>query len=471
METMSPLCFVLMPFSEKPDPTGGKNIDFDRIYNEAIRPAIKDASMEPIRADEEKTGGIIHQPMFERLLLCDFAVADLTTANANVFYELGVRHTARPATTVTIFAKHQPIPFDVSFLRSLPYDLGPDNAFPDTLARELRSALTKKLVELRLMAKDGKVVDSPLFQLIGEWQPGQIARLKTDTFRGQVRYNEDIKQRLAHVRELAKKKETRSDARKRLAEVRRNVGKLDAVDSGTAIDLMLTYRALSDWQGMIAVHADMPRALADQVMVQEQLGFALNRSASENPAARAKALVVLQNVEERQGPSSETCGLIGRIHKDLWSASREAGNEFEAIGHLSNAIDAYRRGFLADQRDAYPGINVVTLLDIRGDAESLREKETLIPVVRFAVLRRLDGATADYWDHATMLELDVLENRPDHAAGHLGRALAAVRESWEPETTENNLRLIASARAERGEATKWLCEIIKALENKRSEMA
>ena len=125
---MKPLCFVLMPFGDKPDPTGGKNIDFNRIYEQGIRPAIDDAGMEPIRADEEKTGGIIHQPMFERLLLCDFAIADLTTANANVFYELGVRHTARPATTVTIFATRQPIPFDVNFLRSLPYDLGSDNA-------------------------------------------------------------------------------------------------------------------------------------------------------------------------------------------------------------------------------------------------------------------------------------------------------------------------------------------------------
>ena len=468
---MNPLCFVLMPFSDKPDPTGGKNIDFDRIYNEAIRPAIEDAAMEPIRADEEKTGGIIHQPMFERLLLCDFAVADLTTANANVFYELGVRHTARPATTVTIFAKHQPIPFDVGFLRSVPYDLGPDNAFPDSLATELRSALAEKLVELREMAKEGQTVDSPLFQLIGEWQPGPIARLKTDTFREQVHYNEDIKQQLADVRELARNKETRPDASERLAEIRRKVGQLDAVESGTAIDLMLTYRALSDWQGMIAVHADMPRALADQVMVQEQLGFALNRSASGDPAARTRALEVLQDVEERQGPSSETCGLIGRIHKDLWTASREAGSKFEALGHLGNAIDAYRRGFLADQRDAYPGVNLVTLLDIRGDDESLREKETLIPVVRFAVLRRLEGATADYWDHATMLELDVLENQPGQAASHLGQALAAVRESWEPETTQNNLQLIADARADRDEATEWLGEIIKALEKKRSDMA
>eukprot|EP01031_Cornospumella_fuschlensis_P049371 gene49371-60437_t len=32
------------------------------------------------------TGGLIHKPMYERLILCEFAVADLTTANANVFY-------------------------------------------------------------------------------------------------------------------------------------------------------------------------------------------------------------------------------------------------------------------------------------------------------------------------------------------------------------------------------------------------
>ena len=42
------------------------------------------------------TGGIIHKPMFERLILCDYAVADLTTANANVFYELGIRHAVAP---------------------------------------------------------------------------------------------------------------------------------------------------------------------------------------------------------------------------------------------------------------------------------------------------------------------------------------------------------------------------------------
>lgn len=185
---------------------------------------------------------------------------------------------------------------------------------------------------------------------------------------------------------------------------------------------------------------------------------------------RGKALVVLKKVEGRQGPSSETCGLIGRIHKDYWSEAVEGGNDFESVGHLNNAIDAYMRGFMADQRDAYPGVNAVTLLDIKGDSDSLKTKDTLIPVVRFAVVRRLEGATADYWDHATMLELAVLENRLEEAANHLGQALAAVRESWEPQTTENNLKLIADARSKRGEETTWLIQVIEALQKKQADM-
>ena len=75
------------------------------MYQELIKPAIEDAELEPLRADEEMTGGIIHKPMFERLLLCEYAVADLTTANANVFYELGIRHAVRDWSTVMIFAE------------------------------------------------------------------------------------------------------------------------------------------------------------------------------------------------------------------------------------------------------------------------------------------------------------------------------------------------------------------------------
>src|SRR5215469_17539724 len=127
-----PLCFVLMPFGQKPSSIGSI-IDFDSVYDGLIFPAIRDAGLEPLRADEEMTGGIIHKPMFERLILCEYAVADLTTANANVFYELGVRHAVRPWSTVLLFAKDSgQLPFDVAPLRAMPYQLTTEGKTKDT---------------------------------------------------------------------------------------------------------------------------------------------------------------------------------------------------------------------------------------------------------------------------------------------------------------------------------------------------
>jgi len=469
---MKPLCFILMPYRTKPDPTGGRDIDFDKIYRTAIKPGIEDAGLEPIRGDHEKTGGIIHKPMFERLLLCDFAVADLTIASANVLYELGVRHTARPSTTVTLYAEHQPIPFDIGFLRSIPYQLGANNAFDEDVADQLRADLCERLIDLREYAAKEDLVDSPIFQLVGEWKPPEIARLKTDTFREVLNYNQGIKEELTKARTLGQKKETRNEAKELLGKVRSEIAELDQVESGTVIDILLSFRALEDWQAMIDLHAEMPKVLQEQILVQEQLAFALNRLAGETGDAdlRRQALEILLAVESRQGASAETCGLIGRIHKDDWLATIEAGAEFEAPAHLNKAIDAYTKGFMADQRDAYPGINAVTLLDLKGDEESLKQRDKLLPVVQFAVERRTDNTNVDYWDHATLLELAVISGDDAKAGEHIGNALAAIRESWEPETTVNNLQMIADARASRGEESGMLQKIIDALTSKREGM-
>jgi len=59
--------------------------------------------------------------MFERLVLCDLALADLTGANANVFYELGVRHVTRPGATILVFAEATPPPFDLGPRQAIAY--------------------------------------------------------------------------------------------------------------------------------------------------------------------------------------------------------------------------------------------------------------------------------------------------------------------------------------------------------------
>ena len=468
MDNLKPLCFVLMPFGTKPDPTGRPDIDFNAVYETGIRPAIEAAGMDPIRADEEKTGGIIHKPMFERLLLCEYAIADLTTANPNVFYELGVRHTGRPSTTLPIFATHQPIPFDVNYLRALPYELGANNEFGAGEASALVAALTDRLKQLREVAREEDAVDSPVFQLLGAWETGDISRLKTDVFRDQVRINDELKQKMTRARSMAAEQGVEA-----LKEIESGLGGLDVAEAGVLVDLMLSYRALSAWTGMIDLYESMPEALRHQVLVREQLAFGLNRRAGDKNRAeedrtqdRSRALEILEAVEDERGPSSETCGLIGRIYKDLWSEAFEADDLRTARGYLKRAIEAYLRGFRADSRDAYPGINAVTLLDVRGDEASLAERDRLVGVVRFAVEQRLAGKEPDYWDHATMLELAVLASDVDAADDHLDSALAMVREKWESGTTARNLRLILDARKTRGEDTGWLDGIIGALDSK-----
>ncbi len=442
---LRPLCFVLMPFGSKPDPAGGL-IDFNAVYAAVIKPAIEQAGMDPVRADEEELGGIIHKPMFERLILCEYAVADLTTANANVFYELGVRHGIRPQTTVSVFAAGSRLPFDVSFLRGVPYSLKDGApAAVDTDTRSIAAALT---------AAKQDAPDSPVFQLVTDLPAADVSHLKTDVFREQVVYAEQAKQRLAAARREGK---AAIDA------VRADLGPIGDLEAGVAIDLLLSYRAIGAVEAMIELVDALPDPLRRSVLVREQLGFALNRAGRGEEAEQ-----VLRTLIDENGPSSETYGILGRVYKDRWDREREAGNVFEARGHLKKAIEAYRLGFEADWRDAYPGVNAVTLMELAQPPDPAREE--LLPVVFYSARRRIASGTPNYWDHATLLELEVLRKNQEAAYRHTEDAIASAEEHWQPTTTLGNLRLIRDARDERGEEAGWLTPVMEALENKAAEL-
>jgi hypothetical protein len=53
------LCFVDMPFGQKPDLKSGVVVDFDQIYNEAIKPAIEGCGLEAATAAASE--GMVHQ--------------------------------------------------------------------------------------------------------------------------------------------------------------------------------------------------------------------------------------------------------------------------------------------------------------------------------------------------------------------------------------------------------------------------
>lgn len=432
---MKPLCFILMPFGKKKDENGNE-IDFDNIYNIFLKPAILDANLEPVRADEEQIGGIIHKPMYERLILCEYAVADLSILNANVFYELGIRHAIRPHSTISLFEDKSSLPFDISFLRSLPYDRNLSKL--EDLKRKLTNALLK--------AKKDKITDSPLFQLVDGVKPSNIDHIKADVFRKQVEYNQLLKKELESIR-----------ASKSLDNLISFEKKLDFenIEFGVIVDLFLSYRAIEAFENMTLLVEKMPKPLHQSIMIQEQLGFALNRIDKKDEAIR-----VLVALIKEHGNSSETCGILGRVYKDKYNQASKENNDIMAKGLLKKAINTYLDGFEADFRDAYPGINAVTLMDIADD----ERKNEILPIVEYAVKQKMKKST-DYWDYATLLELAVLGNNEEKANDTLFDVIDNIRESFEPKTTANNLNIIAANRKKKGQEITWIEDIINKILN------
>lgn len=461
-----PLCFVLMPFGSKPDPSGGPNIDFDKIYTQAIAPGIEDAGLFPLRADEEKLGGIIHKQMFERLLYCAFAVADLTTSNPNVLYELGIRHAARPRTTLTIYAASNPLPFDVNLLRTERYQLDSDNKISADNARKLRKAVARHLTELKSLSATEDFVDSPLFQLVSGLHPELLLPANVEFRDDVVKRNELLKEQLRQIRKDSAEKELWPSLMEQLASIKEQALASESTDVGVLTEIMRTYRTVNAWPEMIAVYDVMPEGLQRQVQVRQLLAFAYNRRAETNHDVkdRNKALTVLEELQDEQGCNPETSGLIGRIYKTRWQEAVDADDAVKAEQFLLKAIDAYHHGFDADWREVYPGVNAVTLLDVKGDEDALALKDRLLPVVRFAAEQNLRGHRPTYWDHATLLELAVLAGDKDEAEDRMDDALSSFEEKWCLETTANNLGIIASNRRRRGLDVGWISALIAKLE-------
>ena len=444
---LAPLCFVLMPFGKKMD-AAGRVTNFDSVYEKIIAPAVTRAGLEPIRADEEKIGGTIHKPMFERLMLCHYAVADITGANPNVFYELGIRHAMRPRSTVIVFAEGTVLPFDIALVRGISYKT--DGAGEPVGLDTTLEAIADQLTAARGNPHD----DSPIFQLVEGVPRWEIDHSKTDIFRKSVDYSKKYKDRLrTAVRDGAEAVQAVA-AEPALAN-------LLEVESGVVVDLFLSLRDVKAHKAMIELYHRMPLPLQRAKMMREQVGFALNRE-----GRFADAEKVLTEVIAEFGPSSETNGLLGRMYKDRWDLAKKEGLP-EARALLKSAIDTYLAGFEADWRDAYPGINAVTLMEMMPKPDP-RQAE-ILPVVRYAASRKA-AKNADYWDHATLLELAVLARDVDDANEKLGDALMVARASWEIETTARNLGLIREMRESRGEDGAWIKTLEETLKERGARL-
>lgn len=281
--TLNDLCFVDMPFGRKIDLTSGVEINFDQIYKNAIKPAIEAVGLEALRGDEEAAGGIIHGAMFARLLLAEYVVADLTTANPNVYYELGIRHAARPFTTVPIFATIHALPFDIALIRAVPYQIK-DGKLTKAQAGKLQRAIEARL---RAAIQGPPTKDSPLFELVPDYPIIDLPHEVTEAFQDRVRHSDAFNGQLAKARE----KPSDPERRDALLAIQNGLGDLKVVQRNILVELLLSYRAVEAWPEMVALADAMPEPVQDLTVVRQQRAMALNRCGE-----RERALKLLERL-------------------------------------------------------------------------------------------------------------------------------------------------------------------------------
>ena len=138
-------CFVVGPIGDKDakDGTSARSAYEEgiQLYEEVIGPACNFCGFEAVRADMIARSGEIPEQIFRQLRDSPVVIADLTGANPNVMYELGLRHTTGKLTIQ--IGERDRLPFDVAAIRTIMFRRTPAGLVQ--ARRELVQALISNL--------------------------------------------------------------------------------------------------------------------------------------------------------------------------------------------------------------------------------------------------------------------------------------------------------------------------------------
>ena len=107
-----PQAFVVMQFSDA----------FNALYTDVIKPTCEQFDLKAIRADDIYKSGLIINDIARSIQEASVIIADVTTDNPNVFYEVGYAHGIKKATILLSDRTREKLPFDVAGFRTLFYD-------------------------------------------------------------------------------------------------------------------------------------------------------------------------------------------------------------------------------------------------------------------------------------------------------------------------------------------------------------
>lgn len=143
--------FIVRPFGVK------QGIDFDAVDKELIQPALRTVGITGETTLAIAEAGNIREDMFAKLLTADLVIADISVHNANVFYELGIRHALRDRKTLLLRCSADTI-LDV------PFDLKTDRYLTYSIPTLKVDSVRLKQALLETIHSDRK--DSPVFSLL-----------------------------------------------------------------------------------------------------------------------------------------------------------------------------------------------------------------------------------------------------------------------------------------------------------------
>lgn len=405
--TASPkICYVSMAFGVKMDESG-RPVDHDRIYRELIRPAVESAGLLCQRADDF-TGALIHKDIARAVITADVMVADVSAGNANVMYELGIRHALRRGATVLITSGR--LPFNISYTYALQYPLGGDGGV-DAGALEARRAL---LAEAIAAKAERPTTDSPLF----EFFPNLQVLLPEDM------NPPDVRRRAAVERPNLKP--GGNDSKGLVARAEQVVRRNGDADPQAWLDILRRYRDLGEWLEVVRFCDDLPPDVGRQTEVVQAVVLAWNRLGETGRA------IDFLSRQGGVGDNPELLGLLGSLYKKRHFADG-------SITDLDAAIEYYRRAFERNRQDLYLARNLAQLLHRRGNAESRAELGQRLPELRSLAQTRLADPVRDFWTLESALVLVLLGGDDPLVAQITDAMLAMHPESWMLDTVRTEL--------------------------------
>lgn len=309
-----------MGFGTKTDYVNGRKLDLNKSYRVLIKPVVEEHGITCVRADEIIHSGSIDVKMYQELLEADLVIADLSTANPNALYELGVRHALRPYTTIVISEDKLVYPFDLNHILITSYTHLGDAIDFEEVGR-FRKALGQK-IDTVLQTQES---DSPVYTYLHSLIPPKLAK--------------EIAKQAAYPKAITDDQD--SGKGKALSYL---------IDEGEKAISNHEFSKARDLFESAKLLSSQGKSQTDSYLIH-RLAFCLYKAAEPSlKDSLYKALELLADINLAHSNDPETVGTAGTLKKKLY----EIG---DGENHLEDAILYFQRSYyLLNNR--YHGINL-----------------------------------------------------------------------------------------------------------------